>query len=193
MEKTEFNSFGHWLSTRMQEAGISASELASQLEHSGPNPIEKLCSDHATLPIKEWPALCRILQLRFDEFLIVVEHFHPNWAKDYDQFINGCLRYLLWRIEQDPQKTLPFHEHIALLALNEMLDPAAIDRHYAGEERRADRKKGILSKPGSDASLAPRRITDLIHYLRNIIEPISLLLLYLPADQIRTLIQGSIG
>jgi hypothetical protein len=117
--------------------------------------------------MKDWPTISKHLQLRFDEFLIVMEYFHSDWVKEYDLFISNCLRYLLWRVEQNQDKTQPWVESLLAYSLEEIIEPACSGRFDSTAERRKVDRRSISKVPAQNKRGRPRRLMDLIHYLKS--------------------------
>ena len=121
MNQGNFETFGQWLSSRMDDVPITRNRFASHLGYSNDLYIKRLCDNHAPLPMKDWPAAAKHLQMRLDEFLIVLEFFHPDWVLEYDTFVSGCLRYLLWRVDQKQQQDISWIESLLSSALEEVI------------------------------------------------------------------------
>ena len=178
MKQGDFETFGQWLSNQMEMATVSPDYLASCLRYPNAQSIKRLCDNQSRLQMKDWPTVAKLLQIRLDEFLIVLEYFHPEWVLEYDEFISNCLRYLLWRIEQNQQRPLPLPELLLSVAMEEIVEPACTGRFAASEDRRkVDRRKTNI-EPEKDKRGRPRRLTDLIHYLKNQIGLVALINLF---------------
>jgi len=187
MKQGDFETFGQWLSNQMETAKVSPDHLASCLRYPNAQSIKRLCDNQSRLQMKDWPTVAKLLQIRLDEFLIVLEYFHPEWVLEYDEFISNCLRYLLWRIEQTQQRPLPLPELLLSVTMDEIVEPACTGRFAPSEDRRkVDRRKTNIG-PEKDNRGRPRRLTDLIHYLKNQIGLVALINLF-PAAVI--LLQG---
>ncbi|MBI3597742.1 MAG: hypothetical protein HY203_11395 [Nitrospirae bacterium] len=122
--------------------------------------------------------MAKLLQIRLDEFLIVLEYFHPEWVSEYDEFISNCLRYLLWRIEQNQQHPLPLPELLLSVTMDEIVEPACTGRFDSTEDRRKVDRRKTNFVPEQDKRGRPRRLTDLIHYLKNQIGLVALINLF---------------
>jgi hypothetical protein len=167
MKQGDFETFGQWLSNRIETVHLSPDRLASSLRYPDSQSIKRLCDNQSRLHMKDWPIVAKLLQIRLDEFLIVLEYFHPEWVSEYDEFISNCLRYLLWRMEQNQQYPLPLPELLLSVTMDEIVEPACTDRFGPIEDRRkVDRRKTNI-EPERDQRARPRRLTDLIHYLKN--------------------------
>jgi hypothetical protein len=178
MKQGDFETFGQWLSNRMETARLSPNQFASSVGSSEGLTIKRICDNQARLHMKDWPTAAKLLQLRLDEFLIVLEYFHPDWVKEYDAFISNCLRYLLWRVEQNQQQDPAWLERLLSFALEEVIEPACTGRFDSTEDRRTvDRRKTGLT-PEQNRRGRPRRLTDLLHYLKNQLGVVALLPLF---------------
>lgn len=187
MKQGDFETFGQWLSNQMETAKVSPDHLASCLRYPNAQSIKRLCDNQSRLEMKDWPTVAKLLQIRLDEFLIVLEYFHPEWVSEYDEFVSNCLRYLLWRIEQDQQRPLPLPELLLSVTMDEIVEPACTGRLDSSEDRRKlDRRKANIGSEREKRG-RPRRLTDLIHYLKNQIGLVALINLF-PAGVI--LLQG---
>ncbi|HET6465105.1 MAG TPA: hypothetical protein VFH55_05780 [Nitrospiria bacterium] len=167
MKQGDFETFGQWLSNQMDAAKLSPDHLASCLRYPNAQSIKRLCDNQSRLQMKDWPTVAKLLQIRLDEFLIVLEYFHPDWVLEYDEFISNCLRYLLWRIEQNQQRPLPLPELLLSVTMDEIVEPACTGRFDSFEDRRKVDRRRTNIEPGQDRRGRPRRLTDLIHYLKN--------------------------
>jgi len=167
MKQGDFETFGQWLSNQIESAKLSPDHLASCLRYPNAQSIKRLCDNQSRLPMKDWPTVAKLLQIRLDEFLIVLEYFHPDWVLEYDEFISNCLRYLLWRIEQNQQRPLPLPELLLSVTMDEIVEPACTGRFNSFEDRRKVDRRRTNVESGQDRRSRPRRLTDLIHYLRN--------------------------
>ncbi|MBI3609728.1 MAG: hypothetical protein HY204_03390 [Nitrospirae bacterium] len=178
MRQGDFETFGQWLLNRMETVRLSQNQFASYLGHSDGLYAKRLCNDETRLQMKDWPIVAKLLQLRLDEFLIVLEYFHPNWVMEYDAFISNCLRYLLWRVEQDQQHDLPLPEFLLTVTLDEVIEPACISRFDSTEDQRKIDRRTTQSAPAEDKRGKPRRLTDLVRYLKNQLGGIALFPLF---------------
>ncbi|MBI3995875.1 MAG: hypothetical protein HY349_07855 [Nitrospirae bacterium] len=166
MNQGDFETFGQWLSSRMEAVHLTHAQAAASMGYSEAVLVKRLCSNQSRLLMKDWPTAAKILQMRFDELLIVLEYFHPDWITEYDAFISNCLRYLLWRVQHHQPTALAWPETLLTIALDEMLEPACAGRFDSTEEqRRIDRRKNKAAT-AHDKRGRPRRLTDLIHYLK---------------------------
>lgn len=167
MKQGNFETFGQWLSNRMETVRLSPNQFMSSLGSSDGLYIKRLCDNQARLQMKDWPAAAKLLQLRLDELLIVLEYFRPDWVVEYDAFISNCLRYLLWRVEQNQQQDQPWIERLLSISLEEIIEPACTGRFDSTEDRRkVDRRKTKIASE-LDQRGRPRRLTDLIHYFKS--------------------------
>lgn len=167
MKDPDFKTFGQWLSNRMEVVQISPHAFASCLDHENSSYINQVCNNQARLHIKDWPSAAKFLQLRLDELLIVLDYFHPDWVTEYDAFISNCLRYLMWRIEQSQPQDRSWPEQLLSITLEEVVEPACTGRFDTTEDRRkTDRRKNKMSSE-QEKRVQPRRLTDLIHYLKS--------------------------
>ncbi|HTN44521.1 MAG TPA: hypothetical protein VMN77_12065 [Nitrospiria bacterium] len=167
MKQVGFKTFGQWLSSQMAAAKLSPDQLASSLRYPSAQSIKRLCDNQSRLEMKDWPTVAKLLQIRLDEFLIVLEYFHPDWVSEYEEFISNCLRYLLWRVEQNQQFPVPLPELLLSVTMNEIVEPACADRYVSIENRRKADRRMTKVEPERDNRSRPRRLTDLIHYLKN--------------------------
>jgi hypothetical protein len=174
MRNADFKTFGQWLSNRMEVVQLSPPALASALDQEDDSHIRRLCDNQARLSMKDWPAAAKLLQIRLDEFLIVVEYFHSDWVAEYDAFISNCLRYLLWRVETSHQQERSWPEKLLSITLEEVIEPACTGRFYAGVDRRIMDRRRNKNNVERENRIQPRRLTDLIHYLKNLLGVVSL-------------------
>lgn len=174
MNQGDFETFGQWLSNRMETVPLTPDQLASYLGYSDHSFIKRLCDNQDRLQLKDWPTAAKLLQMRLDEFLIVIEFFHPDWVLEYDAFISGCLRYLLWRVEQNQHQDLDWLECLLSSALEEVIEPACTGRFDSTKERRKGDRRKSNANPAQDKRGRPRRLTDLLHYLKSQIGVMSL-------------------
>ncbi|HUK56811.1 MAG TPA: hypothetical protein VLY20_09165 [Nitrospiria bacterium] len=174
MNQGDFETFGQWLSSRIKTVQLSPDDLASGLRRSDVQFIKRLCDNQSRLPMKDWPTIAKLLQIRLDEFLIVLEYFHPDWVLEYDEFVTNCLRYLLWRTEQDQQQNLSLPELLMGITMDEIIEPACTGRFDSIEERRTVDRRQTMSVSEKDKRKRPRRLSDLIRYLKNQITLIAL-------------------
>jgi hypothetical protein len=178
MKQGDFETFGQWLQSRMETVRLSPNQFAPYLGATDGLYIKRLCDNQARLLMKDWPAAAKQLQMRLDEFLIVLEHFHPDWVMEYDTFVSGCLRYLLWRVDQKQQQDISWLECLLSSALEEVIAPACTGRFDAAEDRRKMGRRKTQVAPEQDKRGRPRRLTDLLHHLKNQIGVISLFPLF---------------
>ena len=181
MKQGDFETFGQWLSSRMETIPLSPNQFASYLGSSDGLYIKRVCDNQARLQMKDWPTAAKLLQLRLDEFLIVLEYFHPDWVMEYDAFVSNCLRYLLWRVEQNQQQDLTWLECLLSLALEEVIEPACTGRFDSTEDQRKVDRRKTKTAPEQDNRGQPRRLTDLLHYLKNQLGVITLFPLFASA------------
>jgi len=175
MKHADFKTFGQWLLNRMQVVQLSPRELASALGQADESHIRRLCDNQGRLSLRDWPTTSKLLQLRLDEFLIVLEYFHSDWVMEYDGFISNCLRYLMWRMETSDHHERSWPEQLMSITLEEVIEPACTGRfETAVDRRRTDRRKNI-SAVGQEKRIKPRRLTDLIQYLKNLLGMVSFL------------------
>jgi len=167
MKQGDFETFGQWLSNHMLTVGLSPKDFSSCLGSSDLLYIKRVCDNQSRLQMKDWPTASKHLQLRLDEFLIVIEYFHPDWVKEYDLFISNCLRYLLWRVEQNQDKTQPWIESLLSFSLEEIIEPACSGRFDSTAQRRKVDRRSISTAPEQEQRGQPRRLTDLIHHLKS--------------------------
>lgn len=178
MQQGDFETFGQWLSSRMETVRLSPNQFAPYLGSTDGLYIKRLCDNQARLPMKDWPTAAKLLQLRLDEFLIVLEYFHPDWVTEYDAFISNCLRYLLWRVEQNQQQDIAWLERLLSFALEEVIEPACTGRFDSTEGRRKIDRRTTGIAPEQNKRGRPRRLTDLLHYLKNQLGVITLFPLF---------------
>jgi len=167
MTQSEFDTFGQWLSARMIRVPLSPSDLNSYLRSSDDSYIKRVCENETRLQMKDWPATATFVQLRFDELLIVIEHYHPEWVMEYDLFISNCMRYLLWRVDQNEDKTHTWIENLLSFSLEEIIEPACTGRFEWPNDRRKFNRRNMTTPPAKDKRDRPRRLRDLVHYLKN--------------------------
>ncbi|MBI3811150.1 MAG: hypothetical protein HY283_02935 [Nitrospirae bacterium] len=178
MKQNDFETFGQWLSNRIESVPLFHEQFASYLGYSDHLFIKRLCNNQERLQLKDWPTAAKLLHIRLDELLIVIEFFHPDWVTEYDAFVSGCLRYLLWRVEQNQQQDLNWLECLLSSALEEVIEPACTGRFDSTKDlRKIDRRKSNLSA-AHDKRGRPRRLTDLLHYLKNQLGVMSLIPLF---------------
>ncbi len=167
MINPEIKTFGHWIINHMAEVQITSDEAAQELGYPEGRAVRLICDNRAALPMKDWPALARILRIRFDELLIVLSHFHPEWVADYAQFVSNALRYLLWRIEQTPLDTRGLCAQMGFLGIEELIEPACNGQWMDFKEKRKQDRRSRRSGTEDEKRATPRRIADLIRYLKN--------------------------
>jgi hypothetical protein len=162
----------------MKTAKLSPDQFASSLRYPNAQSIKRLCDNQSRLQMKDWPTVAKLLQIRLDEFLIVLEYFHPEWVLEYDEFISNCLRYLLWRIEQNQLRSLPLSELLLSVTMDEIVEPACTGRFDSFDDRRKNDRRKTNIEPERDKRSRPRRLTDLIHYLKNQIGLVAIINLF---------------
>jgi hypothetical protein len=170
MDQPDHETFGQWLSDRLDKSHLSPRDFASLLGYADPAWLKEICENKSRLPIKDWPNLSMALQMRMDEFLIVMEHFHPDWLMEYDGFISNCLRYLLWRMESDSRQDRGWLEALLRRALEEIIEPACTGRFYGKVERRMHDRRNIRNMEVKDRRVHLRRLSDLVQYFKNQLE-----------------------
>lgn len=167
MNPGDFETFGQWLSNQIESTKLSPEQMASALRYPNSKSIKQICDNQSPIPLKDWPIMAKLLNLRFDEFLIVMEYFHPEWVLEYDEFVSNCLRYLLWRMERDQQRPLSFPDLLLKVTLEEFVEPACTSRLNSMEDRRKVDRRSENAGSEPDRRRGMRRVTDLIHYLKN--------------------------
>jgi len=180
MDQPIHETFGQWLSERLNRAHLSMPELASLCGYTDPAFLKEVCENKSRLPIKDWPNLSKALGMRMDEFLIVIEHFHPDWLVEYDGFISNCLRYLLWRMEKDSTQDRGWLEALLRRALEEIIEPACTGRFYRKADRRKHDRRNARKPEVKDQRVQVRRLSDLVHYFKNQLEMIPLFIPLVP-------------
>lgn len=178
MKHADFITFGQWLLNRMEAVQLSPQDLASALGQADESHIRRLCDNQGRLSLKDWPATAKLLQLRLDEFLIVLEYFHSDWVMEYDGFISNCLRYLMWRTETSHFQERSWAEQLMSIALEEVIEPACTGRFESAEDRRRTDRRKNKSDMGQEKRIKPRRLTDLIQYLKNLLGVISFVTIF---------------
>jgi hypothetical protein len=184
MDQPNRETFGQWLSDRLDKARLSPREIASLLGYADPAFLKAICENKSRLPIKDWPNLSKALQMRMDEFLIVMEHFHPDWLMEYDGFISNCLRYLLWRMESDSAQDRSWLETLLGRALEEIIEPACTGRFFAKVERRMHDRRKTSYPEVKDRRVKLRRLSDLVQYFKNQLEMNPVFILLIPGISI---------
>jgi len=166
MDPVNHKTFGDWLSNEMNQAGLSLTDVALQLGYADNDFIADVCRNKSRLPIKDWPNVSKAFRMRMDEFLIVMEYYHPDWLMEYDSFISNCLRYLLWRMENDSVREHGWLDGLLRTALEEIIEPACSGRFYGKMERRHAERRKVHSTHENDLRIHLRRVSDLVQFLR---------------------------
>lgn len=159
----DFESLESWAGSRLSAAGRGREDLAIRLGHSG-----GLSAGfwRKPIPVTDWPALALGLNVRFDELVVVIEYFHPDWIESYRRFVRFLMQYLVWRSEitEGPG----FSGRLARVAIEELLEPT-INPYLSDPQRRAadGRGGGPSERPKRRPEVLPRRLADLIDYLKH--------------------------
>lgn len=166
LEKLE--TFQAWTADRLRRLGKSPEQIISDLGLVDTRQYDGFWSRR--VPIAAWPAVAIALDVRFDELLLVIEHYHPDWMAEYRRLVMNTMRYLVQRIESDGQSQL-FSNELARLIVVEMLEPTLIAEQERGRRAR-DRRKGAAAAPSAaEQRIGPRRLGDVIEYLKGEIAP----------------------
>lgn len=166
LEKME--SLQVWATDRLRRLGKLPDQIAAELGLVDTRRYDGFWGRR--LPIASWPAMAIALDVRFDELLVVIEHYHPDWMAEYRRLVTNTMRYLVQRIESDGQPQL-FSNELARLVVEELLAPTLIEEEERGRRRRDRRKGAQAAPPGSNQRIGPRRLGDVIEYLKGELAP----------------------
>jgi hypothetical protein len=164
----KMESFQVWARDRLRRLGKPPDQIAGELGLVDARQYDGFWGRRIT--IASWPAIAIALDVRFDELLVVIEHYHPDWMAEYRRLVTNTMRYLVTRIESNGRPQL-FSNELARLVLEELLEPTLIEEEERGRRRR-DRRKGAVAAPaGDNQRIGPRRLGDVIEYLKGEIAP----------------------
>ena len=155
-------SFQSWALNRLRALNTPSATAAKDLGWSGGLPS---FFKQDPIPTSCWPLLAQVLAIRFDEMLQVMNYYDPIPVADYRALIRNTFRYLVARASGGPA-TGTFSSELSRIALDEMLVQVETDFPRAQDRRVNNRRRSEAPVREGDQRIYPRRLADLLRYLR---------------------------